>query len=202
MALISMCQLFKCIKEVDVKKTNEIISFCFGMFVGFILLSMYFSNASTVEFVSLLIATLAIFLTFYTLRESRRHNRLTVTPYLDKVSKYDEVTGKCGFYLINAGTGSAVNIRSTMFIDGVPASGGVYKKAHYKLAGNDDDFITYSSGQTTIMPNNEVCIYQIEIESKDKAKFAKAHQFMCKMAFEVSYESVLGEKKEHTFKFK
>jgi hypothetical protein len=180
---------------------KEIAPFLMGIFVGFIMLSMYFSNVTSVELVSLLVATLAIVLTFWSHREARRHNKLSVRPFIDSVSRFDDVDCKCGFYLKNAGMGSVVNLKSRMFINGELAVGLVFKREHYNTFRNDKDFITTSAGHTIISPNSEIYLFEMEAESKDSLKFQQIFNFMNKLTFEVTYESVLGDKYEEKFSF-
>jgi len=61
---------------------KEILPFLIGLFVGFILLSMYFSNTTLNEYTTELIALFALFLTLSTIIDTRRHNRLSVKPII------------------------------------------------------------------------------------------------------------------------
>jgi hypothetical protein len=94
---------------------KEIIPFILGLYVGFVLLSMYFSNPTSIEFVSVLIGFLAITLTISTLRTNKKHNIVSVKPilvfHLDQVEKFQ-------FNLLSIGLGPALICCFKIKIDG------------------------------------------------------------------------------------
>ena len=158
------------------------------------MLSMYFSDARTIEFISILVAILAISLTFWTMKETRRHNRVSVMPHIVSPTNSDEIDCECGFYIKNVGMGSALDIKYTILLDGLPVSNRKFNSEHRNLVKHDEnDFITSSKGEEALSPNSETYIYRIEIVSKNAENFLRVERFMKRMSVEVIYSSVLGD---------
>jgi hypothetical protein len=65
-----------------------------------------------------IIALLALFIAVWSIISSRKHNRLTVRPYLYEVLEGDSINLKCGFYLHNKGLGPAIIKSATYYVDG------------------------------------------------------------------------------------
>jgi hypothetical protein len=182
---------------------NEFVSFCLGAFFGSIILSMYLSSATTFEFCTLLAAVLAVFLAAVTYRDSRRHNRLSVMPYIVNKRYDDSIDCKCGFYIENLGAGAAIKIQYKFYWDSVLVDrriiryklGELFKSKKSSLDVNDNFNVEFNA-LAGLSSNDKFCVYGIEVTDKNNQDYSKAVEFLSHISIEVNYESVLEDQKQ------
>jgi hypothetical protein len=174
--------------------------FLMGIFVGLILLSMYFSKATSIELTSILIALLAIFLTISTLRDSKLHNRLSVKPIL--TSTIDLSNGSINITFHNKGLGTALFKDICYLVDGEivkPIKFADMLQEYIKIYGSTSGskialfFDDYSLGKDqsaefyNISFNNPVDTYEMNTKLNDKFKLIIRYE--CIYGIEYTYET-------------
>lgn len=66
------------------------------------------------------IALLALFIAFWSIKSSRKHNRISVRPLLYDSLQSDSVSLECSLSLINKGLGPAIIKERYYYVDGTP----------------------------------------------------------------------------------
>lgn len=155
-----------------------------------------------------IVALLALFVAIWSITSSRKHNKLTVRPYLYESIESDSVNFKCGFYIINKGLGPALIKSTKYYLDGIEVD---FKKLPYIIEKLPSEFginINKLSAGTAISKDEKVPVVEIKWDSlkydlpsdkETKKRIANnvkgfSIQLSIRLGVVVEWESSYGEK--------
>jgi len=172
---------------------NEIIPFLMGLFVGFILLSMYYSTFTIAEYLSSIIAGCAIILTMKTIQNTKKHNTLSVQPKLS-VNRYT-TKNKIEYKLSNKGVGTAHCKNIQFFHQGNAVDFQQYEDKLIQLLSKyncemDESEITHFSSEMFISQGETLTI--LTVVSTTEIRQSLWSEYVKNFEVKIDYECIYG----------
>lgn len=150
------------------------------------------------SFIAMAIALLAIYLTMKQIEMSREHNRLSVRPHLTFESCTNNVEGLImGVMLKNNGIGPAIiKNYKLIWMNKTNVEGHVNINMFIKeqLKNVDDAVWGVLAPETPIAVNQEIWLFKIELDKKNKTNTAHFSKFLKSLNIVIDYESIYGDK--------
>jgi hypothetical protein len=169
---------------------DELISFGLGVWVGTILLSLYLSNATSVQVVTILVGTLTIALTVWMIKTTRRHNKLSSTPIITLHTHQNNELFL--FSIKNSGVGVAKIIKFNILLEGDSLKLSEFYEHFLSITGGTDRngiVCMLSSGDCLVVGEEQKIInIEDEILTEEIISLIKNSYVL-----ELEYESIYGD---------
>ena len=148
---------------------------------------------------SAFIALCAFVLTIVQLFQIRKHNRLSVTPYIGFYISFGTETFPLGLHLANNGVGPAIIKRLSIFLDNQPFSTSIGHPWNmvWMKAGYNKPAVAYSfpEADTVIRVGEIFPLLAVDKGFESDTERYEFSQALKRVDLEVHYETVYGEKR-------